>query len=126
MSTYDGAYTSNRGTFDKGAWNCPCICEWGELSPSCDKCNYERDGRPKPECDIEKERKRRWNAAAQQVSNELALLFSDPESSKIKYDVDVEDCLTCGGGGFSGYGTGYDAVCDNCGGHGVLPKLGGK
>lgn len=26
------------------------------------------------------------------------------------------DCRECGGSGFSGYGTGYDAVCGNCGG----------
>lgn len=25
-------------------------------------------------------------------------------------------CVKCGGGGFSGYGSGYDAVCDHCGG----------
>lgn len=24
------------------------------------------------------------------------------------------DCRKCGGSGFYGYGTGYDAVCDNC------------
>lgn len=28
------------------------------------------------------------------------------------------DCAKCGGGGFSGYGTGYDDVCDECGGRG--------
>ncbi|ULF49382.1 anti-TRAP protein [Bacillus phage MrBubbles] len=38
-------------------------------------------------------------------------------STKIK----TEECATCGGSGFSGYGTGYDAVCDNCGGAGELP-----
>lgn len=27
-------------------------------------------------------------------------------------------CGRCGGSGFSGYGTGYDAVCDECGGAG--------
>jgi len=26
----------------------------------------------------------------------------------------------CGGSGFSGHGTGYDAVCDNCGGQGEV------
>jgi hypothetical protein len=26
-------------------------------------------------------------------------------------------CRKCGGSGFSGYGTGYDAVCDWCGGY---------
>lgn len=26
------------------------------------------------------------------------------------------DCTRCGGSGFSGYGSGYDAVCDWCGG----------
>jgi len=33
----------------------------------------------------------------------------------------TEECTVCGGSGFSGYGTGYDAVCDNCGGAGELP-----
>jgi len=27
-------------------------------------------------------------------------------------------CDTCGGGGFNGYVTGYDAVCDGCAGNG--------
>lgn len=27
-------------------------------------------------------------------------------------------CERCGGSGFSGYGTGYDAVCDECAGIG--------
>lgn len=27
-------------------------------------------------------------------------------------------CEKCGGGGFSGRGTGYDDVCDDCGGYG--------
>lgn len=31
-------------------------------------------------------------------------------------------CAKCGGGGFSGYGTGYDAVCDDCGGLGETPE----
>jgi len=26
------------------------------------------------------------------------------------------ECKTCFGSGFSGYGTGYDDVCSNCGG----------
>ncbi|AHZ10752.1 hypothetical protein [Bacillus phage Megatron] len=47
MSTYDGAYQSSRGTVDKGAWNCICTCEEGELSKFCDKCNYNWDGTPK-------------------------------------------------------------------------------
>jgi len=30
----------------------------------------------------------------------------------------TEPCERCGGSGFSGYGTGYNAVCDECGGIG--------
>lgn len=33
----------------------------------------------------------------------------------------VEDCPKCGGSGFSGYGTGYDDVCGECGGTQYLP-----
>ncbi|ADH03246.1 gp100 [Bacillus phage W.Ph.] len=122
MGTYAGVYGSSRGYMDKGSWNCICTCEEGELSPSCDKCNYAWDGRPRPESDIERERKRRMNNAAQRVANELSLLFTEADSNKIKYDVDVIDCTDCGGSGFSGRGTGYDAMCDNCAGHGVVPK----
>lgn len=32
----------------------------------------------------------------------------------------VQECHTCGGSGFSGYGTGYNAVCDTCSGSGEL------
>lgn len=35
---------------------------------------------------------------------------------------ETEDCPTCGGSGFSGYGTGYDAVCDNCAEQGEVLK----
>lgn len=28
-------------------------------------------------------------------------------------------CPECGGNGFTGYGTGYDSVCDNCSGEGL-------
>jgi hypothetical protein len=31
-------------------------------------------------------------------------------------------CRKCGGGGFSGYGTGYDDVCSDCGGCGETPE----
>lgn len=33
----------------------------------------------------------------------------------------LEDCPNCGGSGFSGYGSGYDAVCDWCGGQRLVP-----
>ncbi|WP_176374175.1 hypothetical protein [Bacillus mobilis] len=36
------------------------------------------------------------------------------------------ECEVCGGSGFSGYGTGYDAVCDNCGGIGEYPNWNGE
>ena len=32
------------------------------------------------------------------------------------------DCPTCNGSGFSKPGTGYDAVCDTCGGQGEIPE----
>lgn len=32
----------------------------------------------------------------------------------------TEPCPKCGGTGFSGYGTGYNAVCDECGGQGEV------
>ncbi len=35
---------------------------------------------------------------------------------------DLQDCEVCGGSGFSGYGSGYDPVCSNCGGSKQLPK----
>jgi len=35
------------------------------------------------------------------------------------------ECEVCVGSGFSGYGTGYDAICDNCGGIGEYPILSG-
>lgn len=31
------------------------------------------------------------------------------------------ECSECSGSGFSGQGSGYDSVCDNCGGKGELP-----
>ena len=33
---------------------------------------------------------------------------------------DPHDCPTCGNSGFSGYGTGYDAVCGDCGGQSAM------
>lgn len=33
----------------------------------------------------------------------------------------LEECPECGGSGFSKPGTGYDAVCDYCGGQKVVP-----
>lgn len=35
-----------------------------------------------------------------------------------QYKTDI--CPECGGSRFSGYGTGYDAVCDSCGGLGEI------
>lgn len=36
--------------------------------------------------------------------------------------LEIVECEECGGCGFSTPGTGYDAVCDNCGGLGEHPK----
>ncbi|QIW88726.1 hypothetical protein P59_129 [Bacillus phage P59] len=33
----------------------------------------------------------------------------------------IIECVECHGSGFSGPGTGYDAVCDRCGGNGAHP-----
>lgn len=33
-------------------------------------------------------------------------------------------CVRCGGGGFSGHGSGYGDVCDECGGQGCYPVSG--
>ena len=33
----------------------------------------------------------------------------------------INECKECGGSGFSEPGTGYDSVCDNCGGRGEHP-----
>lgn len=35
-------------------------------------------------------------------------------------DIKIVKCKDCDGSGFSGQGTGYDSVCDNCGGKGEL------
>ena len=40
---------------------------------------------------------------------------------QVKAEAATEPCVKCGGGGFSGYGTGYDDVCDECGGRGCHP-----
>lgn len=46
-----------------------------------------------------------------------------PEQSGFTDDpLDLVDCPRCGGGGFSGRGTGYDDVCDWCGGQGQMPR----
>ncbi|EJS62006.1 hypothetical protein ICU_05174 [Bacillus cereus BAG2X1-1] len=37
----------------------------------------------------------------------------------------IVECEVCGGSGFSGQGTGYDSVCDNCGGIGEHPNWNG-
>lgn len=36
--------------------------------------------------------------------------------------LEIVDCKECEGSGFSKAGTGYDSVCDNCGGMGEHPK----
>lgn len=36
--------------------------------------------------------------------------------------MEIVECRECGSIGFSGQGTGYDSVCDNCGGKGEYPK----
>lgn len=33
----------------------------------------------------------------------------------------TEECEKCGGSGFDGWGTGYNNVCDDCGGMGEVP-----
>ena len=35
--------------------------------------------------------------------------------------IETEECQECGGSGFSSPGTGYNSVCDTCGGQGQLP-----
>jgi hypothetical protein len=37
--------------------------------------------------------------------------------------VDLIICDRCGDSGFSGYGRGYDAVCDDCGGQSAAVRL---
>lgn len=37
--------------------------------------------------------------------------------------MEIVECKECGGSGFSGKGTGYDSVCDNCGGAGEHPEV---
>lgn len=39
----------------------------------------------------------------------------------VKRKFEIIECKECGGSGFSKAGTGYDAVCDQCGGKGLLP-----
>ncbi|WP_318582894.1 hypothetical protein [Bacillus paranthracis] len=36
-------------------------------------------------------------------------------------EIQTADCEECGGSGFNGLGTGYDSVCDSCGGRGEHP-----
>jgi DnaJ-class molecular chaperone len=40
----------------------------------------------------------------------------------ILVELEIIDCEECGGSGFGSQGTGYDSVCDNCGGQGRHPK----
>lgn len=37
-------------------------------------------------------------------------------------EIETIECEVCGGSGFDKPGTGYDAVCDTCGGLGRHPK----
>lgn len=40
----------------------------------------------------------------------------DPDYIAPEEPEETEECPTCVGSGFSGHGTGYDAVCDTCAG----------
>ena len=46
--------------------------------------------------------------------------MSKPESDTADSEPLV-DCPCCGGSGFSGRGSGYDDVCDECGGQRQMP-----
>jgi len=56
----------------------------------------------------------KWIKIGEQVEKEL----KEKRGMKI---TDTVDCEECGGSGFSKAGTGYDSVCDNCGGQGEHP-----
>lgn len=45
---------------------------------------------------------------------------SDLEIDEIEVEYLTAECPVCGGGGFSGPGTMYDDVCDECGGQGEV------
>ncbi|MFY0516519.1 hypothetical protein ACOMCU_01620 [Lysinibacillus sp. UGB7] len=49
-------------------------------------------------------------------------VFYDEEKNRHFINVSTVECKTCGGSGFSGHGSGYDSVCDNCGGKGEHPR----
>lgn len=51
-----------------------------------------------------------------------SLHWTREEASARAKELTEEDsrCEVCGGSGFSGYGSGYDAVCSECGGLGRL------
>lgn len=48
--------------------------------------------------------------------DQVCPLFFDEVEEEQTIEYETEECPTCGGSGFAGYGSGYDAVCDNCGG----------
>jgi hypothetical protein len=45
--------------------------------------------------------------------------YLEPEPNDIGED--VRECPSCGGSGFSGYGSGYGDVCSECGGQKQIP-----
>lgn len=49
-------------------------------------------------------------------------VFYDEEKNRHFINVSTVECEECGGSGFSGHGSGYGAVCDNCGGLGEHPR----
>ena len=54
------------------------------------------------------------------LSNDLTLLVDESGKGSLVWQPPLIECPKCGGGGFSGYGTGYDDVCDECGGRGKV------
>ncbi|AMW62530.1 hypothetical protein BI001_gp202 [Bacillus phage Zuko] len=74
MSTYDGAYSNNRGAIYKGGWNDVCVCEDGELSANCTKCTHNMDGTKKPDSVINDLRKAREILESTRIQKELSLL----------------------------------------------------
>jgi hypothetical protein len=51
----------------------------------------------------------------------LGQLIQELKSVHDKMEDEIVDCPECGGGGFSSPGTGYNNVCDTCGGQGKIP-----
>jgi hypothetical protein len=73
------------------------------------------------ELDAAKQEKQFWMEAAEtQKNNNLSILreldVSKQENERLKKSLYIP-CDKCGGSGFNGYGTGYDATCDCTGGY---------